>query len=340
MYVMADVVANHMGTGPISEDLPEPLNEDSSYHPDCTIDYDDQTSIETCRIASNLPDVNTTSPEIRTLYQNWINNLVSTYNFDGLRIDTVKHVEKDFWPPFVNAAGCYAIGEVFDGDPVYVASYQDSVPGLLNYPIYYPLTRAFLQQGSFQDLADMHDRVSSEFSDPTLLGTFIDNHDNVRFLNEKDNHALLTNALAYVILARGIPIVYYGTEQGYAGGSDPANREDLWRSGYDTTSDLYQSIAKLSAARVASGGLAGDDQTHLYIGPDWYAWSRVGGKLIVVTTNSGSGAGEGSYCFNTQTEAGTKWEDTFGEGGSYTADGDGGICVGLSGGMPAVLVQV
>jgi alpha-amylase len=30
------------------------------------------------------------------------------------------------------------------------------------------------------------------------------------------------------LFGKGIPIVYYGTEQGYAGGYDPDNRETLW----------------------------------------------------------------------------------------------------------------
>lgn len=39
-----------------------------------------------------------------------------------------------------------------------------------------------------------------------------------------------TNPLCHFLYctAQGIPIVYYGTEQGYSGGNDPANRESLW----------------------------------------------------------------------------------------------------------------
>lgn len=54
---------------------------------------------------------------------------------DGLRIDTVKHVEKEFWPGFVEAAGVYAVGEVFQGDPAYTCAYQEYVPGVLNFPM-------------------------------------------------------------------------------------------------------------------------------------------------------------------------------------------------------------
>lgn len=335
IYIMVDVVANHMGFAAIGDNKPEPLNQQSSYHAQCDIDYSNQNSIETCRIAG-LPDVNTSSEEIRALYQEWIAWLVSEYSFDGVRIDTVKHVEKEFWTPFSAAAGVYTIGEVFDGNPDYLAGYASTMSGLLNYAIYYPMNAFYQQTGASQAIVDMHDTIDSKFPDPSALGTFLDNHDNARWLNAKSDAQLLKNALAYVILARGIPIVYYGTEQGYSGGADPANREDLWRTSFNTDADLYQAISKLSSARAAAGGLAANDHDHLYVADTAYAWARAGGDLIVLTTNSGSGS-SGQHCFNTQVPNGS-WTDTFGEGTAYTADGSGNVCVNVTNGAPVVLV--
>ncbi|KAF1979233.1 alpha-amylase [Bimuria novae-zelandiae CBS 107.79] len=335
IYVMVDVVANHMGQGAISANRPEPLDQQSSYHSPCAIDYSSQASVENCEIA-NLPDVNTQDSNIRSLYQTWISWLVNEYQFDGVRIDTVKHVEKDFWKPFSAAAGVYSIGEVFDGNPSYVAGYAGTMSGLLNYPIYYPLNAFYQQKGSSQDLVDMINTVGSSFPDPAALGTFLDNHDNPRWLSQKNDQTLLKNALAFVILSRGIPIIYYGTEQGYAGGADPANREDLWRSGFGTSGNLYQSIKKLTGARKAAGGLAANDHVHLYVASNAYAWSRANGNLVVLTTNSGSGS-SGQHCFNTQ-KANGKWTNVYGDGATLTADGNGQICLQVSNGEPIVLV--
>jgi alpha-amylase len=332
---MVDVVANHMGNGAIADNRPEPLNQASSYHSNCDINYSNQTSVEQCRIAG-LPDINTQSSEIRTLFNTWIKWLVTEYSFDGVRIDTVKHVEKDFWPGFSSAIGAYSIGEVFDGSPSYLAGYANLMPGLLNYAVYYPMNNFYQQKGSSQDLVDMINTVSSTFPDPAALGTFLDNHDNPRWLNQKNDQTLLKNALAFVILSRGIPILYYGTEQGYAGGADPANREDLWRSGFNTQANLYQAIAKLTAARKAAGGLAGNDHTHLYVSSTAYAWSRAGGNLIVLTTNAGSGS-NAQHCFNTQ-KANGRWTNVYGNGATVTADGSGGVCVTITNGEPVVLV--
>lgn len=333
--MMVDVVANHMGPGAITNNRPEPLNQASSYHPPCNIDYNNQTSVEVCQIAG-LPDIYTTKSEIRTLLNTWVNWLVNEYSFDGVRIDTVKHVEKDFWPGFSAATGVYNIGEVFDGDPAYLAPYAKLMPGLLNYAVYYPMNNFYQQTGSSQALVDMMNTVSNTFPDPSALGTFLDNHDNKRWLNVKNDQTLLKNALAYVILARGIPILYYGTEQGYAGGDDPANREDLWRSGFNTNANLYQAIKKLTAARQAAGGLAGNDHVHLYVADTAYAWSRANGNLIVLTTNAG-GNSNTQHCFNTQ-KANGRWTNVYGNGATVSADSNGQICVSVTNGEPVVLL--
>lgn len=332
---MVDVVANHMGQGAIADNRPVPLNQASAYHSACDINYNNQTSIEECRIA-NLPDINTQSSEIRTLLNTWVTWLMNEYSFDGVRIDTVKHVEKDFWPGFASAIGAYSIGEVWDGNPTYLAEYAKLMPGLLNYATYYPMNNFYQQNGTSQALVDMMNTVRDTFPDPTALGTFLDNHDNNRWLNVKNDVTLLKNALAFVILSRGIPILYYGTEQGYAGGADPANREDLWRSNFNTNADLYQVIKKLTGARKSAGGLAGNDHTHLYVSSNAYAWSRAGGNLVVLTTNAGSGS-NAQHCFNTQ-KANGQWTNVYGNGATVTSDGSGNICLTVSNGDPIVLL--
>lgn len=46
----------------------------------------------------------------------------------------------------------------------------------------------------------------------------------------------------------GIPVVYYGLEQAFTGGSDPANREALWPSKYTNTTAV-EMITKLNKLR-------------------------------------------------------------------------------------------
>ena len=39
--------------------------------------------------------------------KDWVKNLVKEYDFDGVRIDTLPEVSKEFWGEFTNAAGVF-----------------------------------------------------------------------------------------------------------------------------------------------------------------------------------------------------------------------------------------
>src|SRR5437762_7365731 len=95
----------------------------------------------------------------------------------------------------------------------------------------------------------MINTVKSSCTDSTILGSFLENHDNPRFPSLTSDMSLVKNAIAYVIMTDGIPIIYEGQEQHYAGGNDPFNREAIWLSSYSTTSTLYRHIASLNQIR-------------------------------------------------------------------------------------------
>lgn len=86
----------------------------------------------------------------------------------------------------------------------------------------------------------------------SVLGGFVDNHDTPRFLHFNPSHTGLKNELAFVIMGDWIPIVYYGTEQGFDGGKDPNNRESLWPY-MSTENPLYIFIQTLTKFRRGLG---------------------------------------------------------------------------------------
>ena len=120
----------------------------------------------------------------------------------------------------------------------------------MNYPMYYNITSAFAStSGSIAALATGIETMKSTCKDVTLLGSFLENHDNPRFASLTSDMALAKNAIAFQMLADGIPIVYQGQEQHFDGSSTPTQREQLWKSGYDTSAVLYKHIARLNAIR-------------------------------------------------------------------------------------------
>lgn len=87
------------------------------------------------------------------------------------------------------------------------------------------------------------------------LVNFIDNHDVPRFLWSGAGVDSLHSALAFIYTAEGIPCVYYGTEQQLEGGNDPANREDLWDTGFATDGATFRFMKKLGSIRKGSKAL-------------------------------------------------------------------------------------
>ena len=354
MYLMVDVVVNHFGwdgsASSVDYSQLTPFNSSSYFHRYCTISQDDYTTrddnVQLCWLGDSnveLPDVNTTEPIVRQMYNTWIANLISTYSIDGLRIDTVKHIEQDFWPGFTSAAGVYSVGEVFDGDPKYVCGFQNDLDGLLNYPLWYPLTAAFASTaGSMSDLVDQVNSIKSDCKDSTLMGTFLENHDNPRFAGLTSDPSLRRNAIAFTILADGIPIIYAGQEQGYTGGPDPANREAVWLSGYSTTSALYTFIATLNQIRNQAIYKSPDYLSYMAY-PIYYDSSTIamrkgyeGNQIISVFSNLGaSGASYNLTLGNTAYVAGESIVEIL-TCTATTADSDRNIVVAMGGGLPKV----
>ena len=74
---------------------------------------------------------------------------------------------------------------------------------------------------------------------------------------EKTDWGQLKAALMYLFTWDGIPCVYYGTEQGFAGGVDPKNREDMFGGNPDlgyapwaTDQDQYKLVQGLIQMRL------------------------------------------------------------------------------------------
>ncbi|ORY63946.1 alpha-amylase [Pseudomassariella vexata] len=253
MKLMLDVVTNHMahdgcGNCNMTYSLYSPFSSRSWFHPYCTINYDNETSIETCWQGDekvSLPDLRTEDSEIRSIFHEWIRHMVTKYSVDGLRVDSAKHVETDFWPDFEAASGVFALGEVLDGDPQHIYPWTDYLSGVMNYPVYYWLLRAFQSSSSTMDeLTNGINTMSANMKTATL-GSFIENHDQKRFPDMSGGDM----AIAFTMLMDGIPIIYQGQEQHFDGGDDPLNRQPIWPSQYDTTAELYTWIKVLNRIR-------------------------------------------------------------------------------------------
>jgi len=285
IWVMVDVVGNHMGNLPSANDFSQfnPFNDASYYHNDVdcsTINQNDQSDLETCWLAQ-LPDLNQDNDFVRSNLLTWISGLITTYNIDGLRIDTVPYVAKDFWSDFTAAAGVYTVGEVFNSNLPYDAGYEGPVDGILNYPYFFTTRYVFQGYNSMNNFQSYYNGASS-WPDLGLLGNFVDNHDNARFLNSNGDHVAFKSALAFTLTAVGIPITYYGSEQAYGGGNDPNNREPLWTN-MNTGYDIYKFLTTVINWRKQNQ-IWNYPQVQRYADDNFYAFTR--GNFFCAFTNT------------------------------------------------------
>jgi pullulanase-type alpha-1,6-glucosidase len=200
-----------------------------------------------------LDDLFTEHPDVVDgmidIFQTWITEL----DIDGYRIDTVKHVNDEFWQAFSPAIQSYAqangkpefffFGEVFDGNPSFTSRYTTELdmPAILDFP-FQSAAQQFANGSAtnvMRDLFVQDDLYIDEDSNAYSLPTFLGNHDMGRlgyFLQGKgydDAEMLARSQLAHTLmyLSRGNPVVYYGDEQGFVGdGGDKDARQDMFPS--------------------------------------------------------------------------------------------------------------
>lgn len=201
-----------------------------------------------------LDDLWTERPEVvdgmRKIYEKWVRD----FDIDGFRIDTVKHVDLDFWTQWATALDAYAkkqgredffmFGEVYSADTTVTAPYvtRGRLDATLDFP-FQDAARAFASQGAGADrlarvFADDY-RYTTDKANAYEQVTFLGNHDMGRFgaFLKQDNpnasdaellrRARLANELMF--LSRGNPVIYSGDEQGFTGaGGDKDARQPLF----------------------------------------------------------------------------------------------------------------
>lgn len=295
VWVMVDIVCNHMGNDPsgVTSSGFSPFNQTSNFHDcsgcpsNCQIqDFTNQAQVEHCRLAG-LPDIDQSQAWVTQQLVDYVATLLREYEFDGIRADTVPEVSKTFWSHLQGSVGgTYIVGEVYNGNVGYVSGYQGVIDATLSYPLFFTLRNVFAQKQSMYGIQSMVQSYAKSFSDVDALGTFIDNHDQPRFLNARNDQVAYKAAMLYTLMSSGVPIIYYGSEQAFSGGNDPANREPLWPTGFNQDADLYKWLATVVGFRKKAQ-VWNSPQVQRYADDTFYAFTR--GTTFVAMTNVGQG---------------------------------------------------
>ena len=140
-----------------------------------------------------------------------------SYGFAGSRVDAVVEIPPKYLTLYEKHTGKPAFGEAFTGSVDENSAIQQYMWGMLDFPLYFQMNKVFCRSESWSNIKWVLDQ-DEKYKNAHRLFTFIDNHDRARFLaNAGADRAKLRMALAFLYAARGIPVVYYGTEQNMAG---------------------------------------------------------------------------------------------------------------------------
>ncbi len=250
---------------------PEWLNDLTLYHNRGNSTFQGESSL--FGDFGGLDDLFTENPRVVLGFIDAYGAWIERYGIDGFRIDTVKHVNLEFWQAFAPAMRERArrlgrpdfvqFGEVMSGDDVALMSEfttEGTLDGTLDFA-FYDGARAFISKGqgsgALKRVFSQDALYTDHDSNAQNLTTFVSNHDLGRIgtLLQTDNPgitpdrtaALVTLAYDLLLTVRGQPAIYYGDEQGMIGfGGDKGAREDMFAS----RAPQYMELALLGTTRT------------------------------------------------------------------------------------------
>ncbi len=254
---------------------------------------------------------------------------------DGIRVDAVKHMaegwQKNWLSDIYEDNPVFVFGEWFTGstgkDGQMESFANNSGMSLLDFRFANAVRNAFSGAGTMTDLNQVIEDTEIDFEEVNDQVTFIDSHDMSRFMTlAGNNRRNVENAYVILLTSRGVPTVYYGSEQYATGSADPDNRGDMPSFSANTTA--YQVISKLAPLRKTNPALAYGTTRERWVNDDVYIYEReFAGSVVLTAVNRNQGTGYNITGLLTDLPAGT-YTDVLGGilgGESITVSSAGGV---------------
>ncbi|MCP5064542.1 MAG: hypothetical protein GY936_19065 [Ignavibacteriae bacterium] len=246
---------------------------------------------------------------------------------DGYRHDAVKHVPNLFWRKLnkklktqvesKREIPVYQIGETF-GSYDLISSYVNNgqLHSQFNFNVYDVALSTFINHEASFDILDKEIHKSfSVYGSLNLMGNVMDSHDKNRFMsfadgdldasewsapevgwnnppivNDDKNYKKLILYMAYMNTTPGLPVIYYGSEFGMSGATDPDNRR-MMRFGNELTNGekgTFDQVKKIVNLRKSHTALRYGDYYTLQADSNIYAYIRsdLNERLLVVLNKS------------------------------------------------------
>lgn len=202
-----ELIADHSNLPPEELDATNPLHQFYHQEPDLL----------------QLSNNDDTSPLVRDYFFNAYNYWISQ-GADAFRIDTIRHMPHPFWKAFADSIRAehpnfYMFGESFEYDANKIAQHtlpENGAISVLDFPMQKAMQEVFgSKQAGFERIKEALFLSDSPYHNVYELTTFYDNHDMTRI--DADTQGFI-DANNWLFTARGIPVVYYGSEMGFMAG--------------------------------------------------------------------------------------------------------------------------
>jgi len=212
---------------------------------------------------------------------------------DGIRMDAVKHMpfgwQKSLMSYIQGYKPVFTFGEWYlsenEVDPANHYFANRSGMSLLDFQFAQKVRQVF-KDGS-ANMTSLNQMVSDTAGQYSHVGdqvTFIDNHDMPRFQVAGASGRKLEQALAFTLTSRGVPAIYYGTEQYMQGTGDPDNRAMM--TSFATTTPAYGLVARLAPLRKSNPAIAYGTTQQRWVNNDVLIYERnFGNNVAVVAIN-------------------------------------------------------
>lgn len=269
-----------------------------------------------------MPDLNQRDPWLANyLTQNMI-WWIETAHLSGIRIDTYGYPDNAFMRQLNNQLkglfpNLFIFGEVWEvGDPTQAYYSPNKLPGALDqhldgitdFQLYFAIQKWLREEeGWSEGLGRLYYTLASDalYTNPEHLVTFVDNHDQDRFLGQVNGDLMKwKSGLLFLLTTRGIPCVYYGTEllfkevgdhgllrQDMPGGWTDDTRSTFSAEGRSSAErEAYDFLQTLFKLRINHPNLFEGELLHFVPEHGVYTYFRTGGeeKLVVMFNNSDS----------------------------------------------------
>ena len=233
---------------------------------------------------AQLADFDANNPAVldylTSAYGQWIDQ-----GADAFRIDTISWMPPKFWNAFTQRIrakhpGFFMFGEAFDYDAAKIATH--TLPGngevsVLDFPMKQAMDEVFGRKGAgYERLAPSLFLTDGPYANPYELATFYDNHDMPR-MDASDEGFI--DAHNWLFTARGIPVVYYGSEMGFMRGraEHAGNRNYFGNEGIAAArrSPIHAALARIANVRAATPALQRGVQVDIELQGNRAAFYRV-----------------------------------------------------------------